>query len=98
MKATITGLILFISTTTAFANSWTCSAYCLEQNSQDVVVMVERDTFPQGALEAIAKQCAELNYMFTFGDIKKVTLFSSGGEHHEAADVFNSCKQFDAAI
>jgi hypothetical protein len=98
MKALIVGILFFVSATSAFANNWTCSAYCLEKTSQDVVMLVERAAFPQQALDKIVKQCAELNYTTTSGDAENITLFSSGGEHHEEATVVNSCKMFDPSI
>lgn len=98
MKALTTIFLCLVLTSSAFATQWTCSAYCVEQNSQDVVMLIEHATFPQGALDAIAKTCAEMNYMFTQGKAEKVILYSSDGEHHEEATVFNSCKQFDPAI
>ena len=98
MKLFATTFLLLLSTSSAVATQWTCSAYCVDQNSQDVIMLVEHANYPQGALDAIAKTCAEMNFMFTQGDSENVTLFSSGGEHHEEANVFNSCKQFDPAI
>lgn len=98
MKFIAATLLILVSTSSAFATQWTCSAYCVEQNSQDVVMLIEHASFPQGALDSIAKTCAEMNYMFTQGKAEKVILYSSDGEHHEEATVFNSCKQFDPAI
>ncbi len=98
MKSLITGFLFLLTATSASANQWTCKAYCLEQTTQDVVLFVENAAYPQRALDEIAKQCAELNYVYSAGDISKVTLFSSAGEHHAEADVFNSCKQADLTL
>ncbi len=98
MKTFLVAVAIVLSTSTAFATQWTCKAFCLEVDSQDVLLIVDSDTYPQAAFQNIAKKCAEMNYPTSFGKIENVILYSSGVDRHEKATIVNSCKMFDPVM
>lgn len=97
MKTLLIAVAFVLSTSTAFATQWTCKAFCLEVDSQDILLIVDSDPNPQMALDNIAKKCAEVNYVTSFGKIENVILYSSGADHREKVTIVNSCKMFDPA-
>jgi hypothetical protein len=91
--------LLLLSTSSALATQWTCEAYCrVDNGSQDSILLVGHGSHPKQAFDRVALECGQLNYPYLQDFVGESHLYSTTGEHHEEATVFNSCKQFDPAI
>ncbi|MBY0386249.1 hypothetical protein K2X05_13915 [bacterium] len=99
MKIVSAVFLFLVASSTALATQWTCQAYCVVDNgSQDSILLVGHGNYPQQAFDRVALECGQINYPYLQDFVGESFLYSTSGQHHEEANVVNSCRMVDFAI